>query len=84
MWQGLRGDGMAEGDESTGGEWKEKYMALEALLFKFRGQMSVIRELTAEKVSQTHYNSVPESLRLACWSALGPLKIITSDRMLSK
>uniref|UniRef100_A0A4W4FBF3 Pleckstrin homology domain containing, family H (with MyTH4 domain) member 2 n=1 Tax=Electrophorus electricus TaxID=8005 RepID=A0A4W4FBF3_ELEEL len=31
---------------------KEKYMALEALLFKFRGQMSVIRELTAEKVQQ--------------------------------
>uniref|UniRef100_A0A673G1C2 Pleckstrin homology domain-containing family H member 2-like n=1 Tax=Sinocyclocheilus rhinocerous TaxID=307959 RepID=A0A673G1C2_9TELE len=43
---------MAEGDESAGGEWKEKYMALEALLFKFRGQMSVIRELTAEKMQQ--------------------------------
>uniref|UniRef100_A0A8C1YA74 Pleckstrin homology domain containing, family H (with MyTH4 domain) member 2 n=1 Tax=Cyprinus carpio TaxID=7962 RepID=A0A8C1YA74_CYPCA len=43
---------MAEGDESTGGEWKEKCMALEALLFKFRGQMSVIRELTAEKMQQ--------------------------------
>ncbi|TRY88747.1 hypothetical protein DNTS_029676 [Danionella cerebrum] len=43
---------MAEGDESTGREWKEKYMALEALLFKFRGQMSVIRELTAEKMQQ--------------------------------
>lgn len=89
LWQGLRGDGMAEGDESAGGEWKEKCMALEALLFKFRGQMSVIRELTAEKVSQTHYSvsvyvSVPESLRSACWSALWPLKIITSDRMLSK
>uniref|UniRef100_A0A8C2PZF3 Pleckstrin homology domain containing, family H (with MyTH4 domain) member 2 n=1 Tax=Cyprinus carpio TaxID=7962 RepID=A0A8C2PZF3_CYPCA len=50
--KGLRGDGMAEGDESTGGEWKEKCMALEALLFKFRGQMSVIRELTAEKMQQ--------------------------------
>ncbi len=45
------GEGMAEGDESAGGEWKEKYMALEALLVKFRGQMGVIRELTAEKVS---------------------------------
>uniref|UniRef100_A0A8C1RK71 Pleckstrin homology domain containing, family H (with MyTH4 domain) member 2 n=1 Tax=Cyprinus carpio TaxID=7962 RepID=A0A8C1RK71_CYPCA len=33
-------------------EWKEKCMALEALLFKFRGQMSVIRELTAEKMQQ--------------------------------
>ncbi|XP_057198599.1 pleckstrin homology domain-containing family H member 2-like isoform X2 [Triplophysa rosa] len=43
---------MAEGDECTGGEWKEKYMALETLLFKFRGQMSVIRELTAEKLQQ--------------------------------
>uniref|UniRef100_A0A671K6U8 Pleckstrin homology domain-containing family H member 2-like n=1 Tax=Sinocyclocheilus anshuiensis TaxID=1608454 RepID=A0A671K6U8_9TELE len=43
---------MAEGDESAGGTWKEKYMALEALLFKFRGQMSVIRELTAEKMQQ--------------------------------
>ncbi|XP_048061581.1 LOW QUALITY PROTEIN: pleckstrin homology domain-containing family H member 2 [Megalobrama amblycephala] len=43
---------MAESDECTGGEWKEKYMALEALLFKFRGQMSVIRELTAEKMQQ--------------------------------
>uniref|UniRef100_A0A9J8D5T5 Pleckstrin homology, MyTH4 and FERM domain containing H2 n=1 Tax=Cyprinus carpio carpio TaxID=630221 RepID=A0A9J8D5T5_CYPCA len=43
---------MAEGDESAGGEWKEKCMALEALLFKFRGQMSVIRELTAEKMQQ--------------------------------
>uniref|UniRef100_A0A9J7X6A1 Pleckstrin homology, MyTH4 and FERM domain containing H2 n=1 Tax=Cyprinus carpio carpio TaxID=630221 RepID=A0A9J7X6A1_CYPCA len=43
---------MAEGDKSTGGEWKEKYMALEALLFKFRGQMSVIRELTSEKMQQ--------------------------------
>ncbi|XP_050982703.1 pleckstrin homology domain-containing family H member 2 [Labeo rohita] len=43
---------MAEGDEGAGGEWKEKYMALEALLFKFRGQMSVIRELTAEKMQQ--------------------------------
>lgn len=42
---------MAEGN---GGEWKEKYMALETLLFKFRGQMSVIRELTAEKVSARH------------------------------
>uniref|UniRef100_A0A673FSA6 Pleckstrin homology domain-containing family H member 2-like n=1 Tax=Sinocyclocheilus rhinocerous TaxID=307959 RepID=A0A673FSA6_9TELE len=52
MLKGLRGDGMAEGDESAGGEWKEKYMALEALLFKFRGQMSVIRELTAEKMQQ--------------------------------
>ncbi|KTG46679.1 hypothetical protein cypCar_00014405 [Cyprinus carpio] len=52
LWQGLRGDGMAEGDESAGGEWKEKCMALEALLFKFRGQMSVIRELTAEKMQQ--------------------------------
>ncbi|KAI4888648.1 hypothetical protein NFI96_027080 [Prochilodus magdalenae] len=40
---------MAEGDEGSAGEWKEKYMALESLLFKFRGQMSVIRELTAEK-----------------------------------
>lgn len=59
MLQGLRSDGMAEGDECAGGEWKEKYMALEALLFKFRGQMSVIRELTAEKVSQTHYVSGP-------------------------
>ncbi|XP_026858377.2 pleckstrin homology domain-containing family H member 2 isoform X1 [Electrophorus electricus] len=52
---GLRGpgsDSMAEGDEGSPGEWKEKYMALEALLFKFRGQMSVIRELTAEKVQQ--------------------------------
>ncbi|XP_052007697.1 pleckstrin homology domain-containing family H member 2-like [Xyrauchen texanus] len=38
---------MAEGDG-----WKEKYMALEALLFKFRGQMSVIRELTADKMQQ--------------------------------
>ncbi|KAL7890262.1 hypothetical protein AOLI_G00025200 [Acnodon oligacanthus] len=43
---------MAEGDEGSAGEWKEKYMALEALLFKFRGQMSVIRELTAEKMQQ--------------------------------
>ncbi|XP_016392682.1 pleckstrin homology domain-containing family H member 2-like [Sinocyclocheilus rhinocerous] len=43
---------MAEGDESAGGEWKEKCMALEALLFKFRGQMSVIRELAAEKMQQ--------------------------------
>nr|XP_055026906.1 pleckstrin homology domain-containing family H member 2 [Misgurnus anguillicaudatus]XP_055026907.1 pleckstrin homology domain-containing family H member 2 [Misgurnus anguillicaudatus]XP_055026908.1 pleckstrin homology domain-containing family H member 2 [Misgurnus anguillicaudatus] len=43
---------MAEGDECSGGEWKEKYMALETLLFKFRGQMSVIRELTAEKMQQ--------------------------------
>uniref|UniRef100_A0A8C1RK52 Pleckstrin homology domain containing, family H (with MyTH4 domain) member 2 n=1 Tax=Cyprinus carpio TaxID=7962 RepID=A0A8C1RK52_CYPCA len=33
-------------------KWKEKCMALEALLFKFRGQMSVIRELTAEKMQQ--------------------------------
>uniref|UniRef100_W5KAF4 Pleckstrin homology, MyTH4 and FERM domain containing H2 n=1 Tax=Astyanax mexicanus TaxID=7994 RepID=W5KAF4_ASTMX len=41
---------MAEGEEGSAGEWKEKYMALEALLFKFRGQMSVIRELTAEKM----------------------------------
>jgi len=60
--QGLRGDGMAEGDECAGREWKDKYMALEALLFKFRGQMSVIRELTAEKVSQT----VPEFFHLDC------------------
>ncbi|XP_073690761.1 pleckstrin homology domain-containing family H member 2 [Garra rufa] len=52
MWQDLRGDGMAEGDEGTVGEWKEKYMALETLLFKFRGQMNVIRELTAEKMQQ--------------------------------
>ncbi|RXN24767.1 pleckstrin homology domain-containing family H member 2 isoform X1 [Labeo rohita] len=52
MLKDLRGDGMAEGDEGAGGEWKEKYMALEALLFKFRGQMSVIRELTAEKMQQ--------------------------------
>ncbi|XP_056617338.1 pleckstrin homology domain-containing family H member 2 [Triplophysa dalaica] len=43
---------MSEGNECTGGEWKEKYMALETLLFKFRGQMSVIRELTAEKMQQ--------------------------------
>ncbi|XP_051507154.1 pleckstrin homology domain-containing family H member 2 isoform X2 [Myxocyprinus asiaticus] len=43
---------MAEGDECSGGEWKEKYMALETLLVKFRGQMSVIRELTAEKMQQ--------------------------------
>ncbi|KAG1935917.1 pleckstriny domain-containing family H [Pimephales promelas] len=49
---GLRGDGMAEGDECAGREWKDKYMALEALLFKFRGQMNVIRELTAEKMQQ--------------------------------
>lgn len=73
---------MAEGDKSTGGEWKEKYMALEALLFKFRGQMSVIRELTSEKVSQTHYVSVPESLHSVC--CLQWLKFIKSDRMLSK
>ena len=46
---------MAEGDEGSAGEWREKYMALEALLFKFRGQMSVIRELTAEKVSVLHH-----------------------------
>lgn len=51
MQQGLRVGIMAEGDEFTCGEWKEKYMALETLLFKFRGQMTVIRELTAEKVS---------------------------------
>lgn len=63
--QGLRGDGMAEGDGCAGREWKDKYMALEALLFKFRGQMRVIRELTAEKVSQTHV-SVPESFHLDC------------------
>ncbi|XP_059374013.1 pleckstrin homology domain-containing family H member 2-like [Carassius carassius] len=43
---------MADGDKSTDRVWKEKYMALEALLFKFRGQMSVIRELTAEKMQQ--------------------------------
>lgn len=43
---------MAECDESTGGAWKEKYMALEALLFKFRGQMSMVRELTTEKMQQ--------------------------------
>ncbi|XP_066534880.1 pleckstrin homology domain-containing family H member 2 [Hoplias malabaricus] len=43
---------MAEGDEGSAGVWKEKYMALEALLFKFRGQMGVIRDLTAEKMQQ--------------------------------
>ncbi|GAA6110449.1 pleckstrin homology domain-containing family H member 2 [Tachysurus ichikawai] len=42
---------MNESDEASAGEWKEKYMALEALLLKFRGQMSVIRDLTTEKVS---------------------------------
>lgn len=42
---------MSEADKASDGEWKEKYMALEALLLKFRGQMSVIRDLTTEKVS---------------------------------
>lgn len=41
---------MAEEDKNSAVGWKEKYMALEALLLKFRGQMSVIRELTTEKV----------------------------------
>lgn len=41
---------MSEPDEASAGEWKEKYIALEALLLKFRGQMSVIRDLTTEKV----------------------------------
>ncbi|KAK3573997.1 hypothetical protein QTP86_034367, partial [Hemibagrus guttatus] len=40
---------MSESDEASASEWKEKYMALEALLLKFRGQMSVIRDLTTEK-----------------------------------
>ncbi|XP_062851074.1 pleckstrin homology domain-containing family H member 2 [Trichomycterus rosablanca] len=43
---------MAEEDKVSAVEWKEKYMALEALLLKFRGQMSVIRELTTEKMQQ--------------------------------
>ncbi|XP_017319141.1 pleckstrin homology domain-containing family H member 2 [Ictalurus punctatus] len=43
---------MSEADEASSGEWKEKYMALEALLLKFRGQMSVIRDLTTEKMQQ--------------------------------
>lgn len=41
----------SEHDQASAGEWKEKYIALEALLLKFRGQMSVIRDLTTEKVS---------------------------------
>lgn len=76
---------MAEGDEFTCGEWKEKYMALETLLFKFRGQMTVIRELTAEKVSARRprppgvsYSSCPLA---AVYTAA--LKIITFDHMLS-
>ncbi|KAB5581919.1 hypothetical protein PHYPO_G00181110 [Pangasianodon hypophthalmus] len=43
---------MSDADETSAGEWKEKYMALEALLLKFRGQMSVIRDLTTEKMQQ--------------------------------
>ncbi|XP_058238898.1 pleckstrin homology domain-containing family H member 2 isoform X1 [Hemibagrus wyckioides] len=43
---------MSESDEASANEWKEKYMALEALLLKFRGQMSVIRDLTTEKMQQ--------------------------------
>ncbi|KAK3554792.1 hypothetical protein QTP70_033487, partial [Hemibagrus guttatus] len=43
---------MSESDEASASEWKEKYMALEALLLKFRGQMSVIRDLTTEKMQQ--------------------------------
>ncbi|KAF7710663.1 pleckstrin homology domain-containing family H member 2 [Silurus meridionalis] len=43
---------MSEADEASAGEWKEKYMVLEALLLKFRGQMSVIRDLTTEKMQQ--------------------------------
>ncbi|XP_027006068.2 pleckstrin homology domain-containing family H member 2 [Tachysurus fulvidraco] len=43
---------MSESDEASAGEWKEKYIALEALLLKFRGQMSVIRDLTTEKMQQ--------------------------------
>lgn len=55
---------MSESEEASAAEWKEKYIALEALLLKFRGQMSVIRNLTAEKVSiptiflPPHYSSV--------------------------
>ncbi|KAM9476627.1 pleckstrin homology domain-containing family H member 2 isoform 1-T1 [Clarias gariepinus] len=42
----------SEADEASSGEWREKYLALEALLLKFRGQMSVIRDLTTEKMQQ--------------------------------
>ncbi|TSK42142.1 Pleckstrin homology domain-containing family H member 2 [Bagarius yarrelli] len=43
---------MSKSDEALADGWKEKYMALEALLLKFRGQMSMIRDLTTEKIQQ--------------------------------
>ncbi|XP_030627827.1 pleckstrin homology domain-containing family H member 2 isoform X2 [Chanos chanos] len=44
---------MAEGEDCmSSADWREKCVALEALLFKFRGQIVVIRELTAEKMQQ--------------------------------
>lgn len=54
---------MAEGEECVGqGDWKERCIALETQLLKFRVQASKIRELLAEKVHPSHARVLTHSL----------------------
>lgn len=65
---------MAELSETEGPiDWKERCVALESQLMKFRVQASKIRELLAEKVS---FSPSPLLVNISC---LGPISLIVNN-----